>query len=99
MSRGWAEDGKDLLEIYFHNLNQKIFMSINKEYSLIIYTVKLSLPEETLEDMFNDDIVLEMAANKLKSDLEKEGVEVWKMDRNILVTEEGYKVIMYEDSI
>ena len=51
-------------------------MSINKEYSLIIYTVKLSLPEETLEDMFNDDIVLEMAANKLKSDLEKEGVEV-----------------------
>ena len=74
-------------------------MSINKEYSLIIYTVKLSLPEETLEDMFNDDIVLEMAANKLKSDLEKEGVEVWKMDRNILVTEEGYKVIMYEDSI
>lgn len=74
-------------------------MSINKEYSLIIYTVKLSLPEDKLEDMFNGDIVLEMAANKLKSDLEKEGIEVWKVDRNILVTEEGYKVIMYEDSI
>ena len=51
-------------------------MENNVEVSVIIYTVKLSLPKEKLEDMYDDNPILGIIANKVKASLEKEDIEV-----------------------
>ena len=70
-----------------------------EQIKVIFYNVALTYNIEELRETLVDDPLLTKAILWYKEKLESEGVEVWLQEKNMLVTESGYKVAWTEDQI
>lgn len=60
------------------------------------YHSPLSVPLEEVEAVLVDDPLLHHAIKEYSKELEKDNIETFKIDRNMIVTEEGYKIAFRE---
>ena len=70
-----------------------------EQIKVVFYNVALTYNIEELRETLIDDPLLLKAILWYKEKLEKEGIEVWLQEKNMLVTESGYKVALTENQI
>ena len=63
---------------------------------IIFYDVDFSVKLEEMQEFLVDDEKLIKAILWYKDKLEKENIETWLVDRNMIVTEQGYKLAVTE---
>lgn len=74
--------------------------SENKDQvKVIFYNVALTYNIEELRETLVESELLTRAISWYREKLESEGVEVWLQEKNMLVTESGYKVAWPEREI
>ena len=56
------------------------------------FRVRLEIPYEQLDDIRDNDERLNWAISEYADELEEEGVEIWRIEDNIVVTEDGYYI-------
>lgn len=66
---------------------------------IIFYVISYSIKKEIIEPMILDDILLEAIAIEYAEEYTKEGKEVFKVDRNVLYTEEGYIILLRKEDV
>lgn len=70
-----------------------------QEIIVQIISIPLSTEKETL-DKLKDYVEGDENLNKLileyKDELAKKDIETWVVDRNMITTEDGYKIALYE---
>ena len=64
---------------------------------VVIYSVGLENPIEEVEEVLLDAEVLCKAIEDYSKYLRTQGIETFKRDRNMIVTETGYKIAIYAD--
>lgn len=70
-----------------------------KEIDIPIYSIPLSIKKESLielREQLSDDITLHDTIVQYSKILEKQDIETWEIDRNLIVTEDGYKIAIYD---
>lgn len=71
-------------------------MESNLEQKLILFfTVPLKEPIANIESVLVDDKILHEAIKTYSKQLEQDKIETFKLDRNMIVTEDGYKLAIY----
>lgn len=63
---------------------------------IIFYNVDFNVKLEEMQEFLVDDEKLIKAILWCKDKLEKENIETWLVDRNMIVTEQGYKLAVTE---
>lgn len=63
------------------------------------YQSPLSVPLEEVEAVLVDDPLLHHAIKEYSKELEKDNIETFKIDRNMIVTEDGYKIAFRESDM
>ena len=71
---------------------------MKEEIKVIFYTIPLKIKMEELESVLIDDEILHEAIIRYREDLKKENIETWITNKNMIVTEDGYKVALDEES-
>ena len=71
---------------------------MKEEIKVIFYTIPLKIKMEELESVLIDDEILHEAIIRYREDLKKENIETWITIKNMIVTEDGYKVALDEES-
>ena len=71
---------------------------MKEEIKVIFYTIPLKIKMEELESILIDDEILHEAIIRYREDLKKENIETWITNKNMIVTEDGYKVALDEES-
>ena len=71
---------------------------MKEEIKVIFYTIPLKIKMEELESVLIDDEILHEAIICYREDLKKENIETWITNKNMIVTEDGYKVALDEES-
>ena len=71
---------------------------MKEEIKVIFYTIPLKIKMEELESVLIDDEILHEAIIRYREDLKKENIETWLTNKNMIVTEDGYKVALDEES-
>lgn len=71
---------------------------MKEEIKVIFYTIPLKIKMEELKSVLIDDEILHEAIIRYREDLKKENIETWITNKNIIVTEDGYKVALDEES-
>lgn len=67
---------------------------------VVFYTTELCVPyEEVKKEIQTKDELLNKAIANYASELTKEGIEIWDIQDNIIVTESGYKFCLYKDTV
>ena len=64
---------------------------------IIFYDVDFSVKLEEMQEFLVDDEKLIKAILWYKDKLEKENIETWLVDKNMIVTEQGYKLAVTEE--
>ena len=68
--------------------------------SVVFYSTELSVPyDEVKQEILTKDEFLNKAISRYATELTKEGIEVWSIEDNIIVTESGYKFCIYKDTV
>ena len=68
-----------------------------KQINVLFYHVPLSTPLSEVEKALDDDPILNSAIQHYSKELwDKEKIETFKLDRNMIVTENGYKLAFIE---
>lgn len=68
--------------------------------SVVFYSTELSVPyDEVKQEILIKDEFLNKAITHYAAELAKEGIEVWSIEDNIIVTESGYKFCIYKDTV
>ena len=70
-----------------------------EKVSVVFYSAPLSVPLEEVEAVLEDDPLLHFAIKKYSKELAKEDIETFKVDRNMIVTEDGYKIAFRESDM
>lgn len=63
------------------------------------YQSPLSVPLEEVEAVLTDDPLLHHAIKEYSKELAKDNIETFKIDRNMIITEEGYKIAFRESDM
>ena len=63
---------------------------------IIFYNVDFNVKLEEMQEFLVDDEKLIKAILWYKDKLEKENIETWLVDKNMIVTEQGYKLAVAE---
>lgn len=63
------------------------------------YQSPLSVPLAEVEAVLVDDPLLHHAIKEYSKELAKEDIETFKIDRNMIVTENGYKIAFRESDM
>ena len=67
---------------------------------VVFYSTELSVPyEEVKSEMLVKDDFLNKAITAYATELTKDGLEIWLIEDNIIVAEDGYKFCIYQDMI
>ena len=67
---------------------------------VVFYSTELSVPyEEVKSEMLVKDDFLNKAITAYASELTRDGLEIWLIEDNIIVAEDGYKFCIYHDMI
>lgn len=66
---------------------------------IIFYVISYDVKQETIKPMILDDVLLEAIAQDYAEEYMREGKEIFKIDRNILYTEEGYIILLRKDDV
>lgn len=67
-----------------------------EKISVIFYGAPLSIPLQEIEAGLIDDEVLNFAIKSYSEELALSNIETFKIDRNMIVTEDGYKLAYRE---
>lgn len=67
--------------------------------TVLIYHFPLSVSFNTLLTGVSKDKLLNQAIDELVDELEIDDIEVFRRDYNLLVTEKGYRMSVYEEDV
>jgi len=69
-----------------------------EEVKVVVMTVAITENYEVLKGAISDDPFLTQMTLLVKEELDAKGIETFKVDRNCLITEEGYQfVYLFEE--
>ena len=69
-----------------------------EQVTVVFYTTPLSEKLEDMQVALLDDPVLHEAIKWYSKELEKENIETFMTDKNMIVTEDGYKFALREET-
>lgn len=69
------------------------------QVNVIFYSTPLSEKLENMKSALLEDPVLHEAIKWYSNELDKENIETFMIDRNMIVTEDGYKFALREDTV
>ena len=64
---------------------------------IIFYNIDFNVKIEEMQEFLSDDKNLNKAILWYKEKLEKDNIETWLVDKNMIVTEQGYKLAVTEE--
>ena len=64
---------------------------------IIFYNIDFNVKIEEMQEFLSDDKNLIKAILWYKEKLEKDNIETWLVDKNMIVTEQGYKLAVTEE--
>ena len=64
---------------------------------IIFYNIGFNVKIEEMQEFLSDDKNLIKAILWYKEKLEKDNIETWLVDKNMIVTEQGYKLAVTEE--
>ena len=64
---------------------------------IIFYNIDFNVKIEEMQEFLSDDKNLNKAILWYKEKLEKDNIETWLVDKNMTVTEQGYKLAVTEE--
>ncbi len=74
-------------------------MEGQKKVDVIFYTIAYSATVEDVERMKLNDPILSQVVEQYTKELDELGVEVFKVDNNIIYTEKGYVVVVLKELV
>ena len=65
--------------------------------TVIIFALPINTPKDDIIYVTNSDEVLHREIKIYSNELKAKDIETFKIEKNYIITEEGYKVALYED--
>lgn len=69
------------------------------QVDVMFYYLSYDLKREVINELLTDDKILNQIVDSYVEDLEKENIEIFDRDRNLLITEKGYILCVFKDTI
>lgn len=71
-----------------------------KQIKVLFFTIPLSIPLTHISSTLFDDPILSTAIQAYSKELwDTDKIETFKLDRNMIITEDGYKVALTEEQV